>query len=285
MTLNPLTLPLLIIWAIVFVVYIFIPVVRFGEMRVKLGIFLMLLSIAVQTIVYVEKSLHFSSLYLFASGLIIFPSILGYLICLDSHIEYKVTILFVINNDVFFISLVLFYLPFHPVIFNLLLFWIIIFTIYILLVIPLVKSIDFRKKFGILLFMIAISIFSFGFIAPLVHHLKNCFITTNISFVAFNIDINNGIVFLKIFNDLVFFIVSWMAIFTFSILSFLPDASYQDSKKLVLIMKGTILFFFNLFLVSLIIFWVFNLFIIIIILGILFFIDIIYPIRICKQNK
>jgi len=261
-----------------------IPVDKFGEMRVKLGFLLMLTSLAVLSIVYIEDTIHFSILFIFASALIIIPSIFGYVMCIDSSIEYKLTFLLVATNDAYYISLVLFYLPFHPIILNLLLFWIIIFTIYILLIFPLIKSLDFRKKFGILLFMIAISIISFGFIAPLVHHIKTPIFTTNLTFVAYNLDIKNGLIFLRIFNDLVFFVVSWIAIFTFSVLSFLPDANYKDNIRLGVMMKLVVLFSFNVFLISLIIFWIPSVLGIIIIISIMIFVDVVYPLRTRKTQ-
>ncbi|MFX0135766.1 MAG: hypothetical protein ACFFDN_19140 [Candidatus Hodarchaeota archaeon] len=253
---NIFTIILLAIWVAVFIIYIKIPKDKFIEERIKHSGFAFLLSFTVLSFVYIEPFFHHSFLYVFAAIFIISTFTFGLIFVLDSPWETKALIPFTINFDLFLISLVLFYLPAHPTILILLIIWEIIFGIYMFGIAPFLKSINFRKKFGILLFMIGISITTFGYLSPLIHEIKNEFISTGLTFISWNLSFNSGLVFLTIFNDLVFFIMSWIAISTFSLLSFLPDAKDPEYEQLRNITIAVLTFTLNSFLISFDIFWI-----------------------------
>ncbi|NVM03947.1 MAG: hypothetical protein HWN67_16565 [Candidatus Helarchaeota archaeon] len=273
MTFNLLTLIILAIWITILIIYIKIPLSKFAEERIKHSGFAFLLSFAVLSFVYIEPFFHHSFLFVFASIFIVSSFTFGLIFVLDSPWETKALIPFSIIFDLFLISLVLFYLPTHPTILILLSIWEIIFGIYMFGIAPFLKSIDFRKKFGILLFMIGISITTFGYLSPLIHEIKNEYISTGFTFIAWNLSLNRGLVFLTIFHDLVFFIMSWIAISTFSLLSFLPDAKDPEYEQLRNITIAVLTFTFNSFLISFNIFWIRSILGIYIIVAILIAVD------------
>ncbi len=271
---NLFTIILLAIWIAVFIVYIKIPQDKFIEERIKHSGFAFLLSFAVISFVFIEPFFHQTFLFIFAAIFIVSTFTFGLIFVLDSPWETKALIPFTINFDLFLISLVLFYLPTHPTILILLIIWEIIFGIYMFGITPFLKSINFRKKFGILLFMIGISITTFGYLSPLIHEIKNEFISTGLTFIAWNLSLNRGLEFLTIFNDLVFFIMSWIAISTFSLLSFLPDANDPEYEQLRNITIIILTFTFNSFLISINISWIRSIIGMYIIIVILIMVDI-----------
>lgn len=286
MDINLLTIIVLIIWIIIILAYSFIPLQKFGEARIKFAGFLFLLGFGIQTLVYIEPLFQTSIFFIIASIFTVSSCSFGLIFFLDSPWEFYAIAPFSAIFNSFLISLVLFWLPMHDTILLLLIIWIIIFNGYIFIMIPLLKSLDFRKKFGILLFMIGISIETFGYFSPLVHHLKSPLLETKIVIISFRFDLSQGIIFDKIFNDAVFFIVSWIAIFTFSILSFLPDASDPDSKALQSYWEFIVIFTANCFFISLGLFWIPNIVGFIIIISILIFIDSIFIIwKRTKKNE